>query len=381
MAARTDPKQPQRGWGERWAHGRVRYDGEGEPTYFIEARRQGRYFLRSTGVHTERDALAEWTRFLDDPGAYQTPQARKATAAAARVSADPDAIPLDDILVNEYLAWCAEEGQSRAWRSKKRVYLAWWTERLFKKNLRGLDKRVILSCVPKGRTTSRAHKIAVLKALYEYLRNPEQRLASHPDKPTLTAGEDPMIDFKVPQGAPAQSHGDKAPVAVEHLSLVLEAMTGQVYRDALTLMIGTGWRGTEIPRFAAEGVIEPIPKGQAQGRAVAIIGVFSAKATQRRWKRVQVVARVRDAAERLRAHGSFDLAKLDKAIRSACKAKGIEPFGYGQIRHTVKDWTKSHGVLPAHAAQAMGHTVEVAERFYGQSSAAPPIPTPLDAIG
>lgn len=379
MAHGTDPKQAQRGWGERWDHGRIHYDASGEATFFIEARREGRYFMRSTGTHTEREALAEWTRFLDDPSAYQTPQARKASSAAARMAADSDAIPLDDALVNEYLDWCADEGHSLAWRSKKRGYLAWWVEKLYKRNLRGLDKRVILSCAPKGRTKSRPHKIAVLKALYEYLRNPEQRLATHPDKPTLTAGEDPMIDFKVPQAAPAQSHGGKAPVPVEHLALVMEAMTGAVYRDAFTLLIGTGWRGTEAPRFAAEGVIEPIPR-QVQNGAVAVLGVFSAKATQRRWKRVQVNARLRDAAERLRAHGSFDLAKLDKAIRSACETKGIKPFGYGQIRHTVKDWTKSKGVLPAHAAQAMGHTVEVAERFYGQSSAAPPIPSPLDAI-
>jgi len=369
------------GWGERWEHGRTRVDEAGVVTYFIEARRKGRYFLRSTGVRHRDEALEEWTRFLDDPEAYQSRPARKAAATAEREASNPELIILDDVLVNEYMVWCAEDGQSKAWRTKKRRLLAWWVEKLFKKNLRKLDKRTILSCVPKGRTASRAHKIAVLKALYEYLRNPEQRLASHPDEQTLSAGEDPMIDFRVPQSAPAQSHGAKAPVPAEHLALVMEALGVPHLRAAFTLMVGTGWRGTEIPRFAKEGVIEPIPRGQGQGGAVAILGVFSAKATQRRWKRVQVTARLLKAAEVLKEHGSFDLTKLDKAIRAACKAKGIKPFGYGQIRHTVKDWTKAHGVLPVHAAQAMGHTVEVAERFYGQSSAAPPIPSPLDAIG
>jgi len=379
-AARKTEAKAHGGWGERWEHGRVHLDADGKRTFYIEARHEGRYFLKSTGVHDEGEASAEWTRFLDDPAAYQSRPARKAAATAKREASDPTAVPLDDVLLNEYLAWCAEDGQSKAWRSKKRVLLAWWTRKLYKRNLRGLDKRTILACVPKGRTTSRAHRIAVLKALYEYLRNPEQRLASHPDAQTLTAGEDPMIDFRVPQGAPARSHGGKAPVPIEHLALVLEALGVPHLRAALTLMIGTGWRGTEIPRFAVEGVIEPIPKGQARDGAVAILGVFSAKATQRRWKRVQVSERLRAAAELLRQHGSFDLTKLDKAIRSACRAKGIAPFGYGSIRHTLKGYTKAHGVLPAHAAEAMGHSVDVAERFYGQSSAAPPIPSPLDEI-
>ena len=381
MARATRADRTERGgWDDRWEHGRVHLDANGEPTYFIEARREGRYFLRSTGVHDRDEALAEWTRFLDDPAAYESRPARKAAATARREASDPTAIPLDDVLVNEYLGWCAEEGQSKAWRSKKRVFLAWWVKKLYKRNLRGLDKRTILACIPKGRTKSRPHKVAVLKSLYEYLRNPEQRLASHPDAQTITAGEDPMIDFRVAQGAPAQSHGGKAPVPIEHLALVMEALGVPHLRAAFTLMVGTGWRGTEIPRFAVEGVIEPIPRGQAQGDAVAILGVFSAKSTQRRWKRVQVSERLRAAAEQLKAHGPFDLTKLDKAIRAACRAKGIAPFGYGSIRHTVKGYAKAHGVLPAHAAEAMGHTVEVAERFYGQSSAAPPIPSPLDAI-
>jgi hypothetical protein len=392
MAQRTDRKAARGGWGERWEHGRT-YITDGEVTYFIEARREGRYFLKSTGVHTEREALNEWSRFEDDPAAYATPQARKALAAAKRKGDGPPPILFDDALVNEFQAWSKAQGLTQAWLTKRRGLLAWWVKKLGERtgrafaDLRGLDKRIILACVPQGtkadgkpKTPSRPHRIAALKSLYEYLRNPEQRLASNPDALTLTAGEDPMIDFPVPQAAPAQSRGKKAPVPPEHLALVLEALGVQHLRDALTLMIGTGWRGTEIPRFAAEGVIEPIPRGQARDGAVAIIGVFSAKATQRRWKRVQVNERIRAAAERLRGHGSFDLAKLDKAIRSACTAKEIKPFGYGQIRHTVKDWTKARGVLPAHAAQAMGHTVEVAERFYGQSSAAPPIPSPLDAI-
>jgi hypothetical protein len=81
--------------------------------------------------------------------------------------------------------------RSKPWRTKKRSLLAWWTKKLYKRNLRGLDKRTILACVPKGKTTSRAHRIAVLKALYEYLRNPEQRLASHPAAQTLSAGDAP----------------------------------------------------------------------------------------------------------------------------------------------------------------------------------------------
>jgi hypothetical protein len=354
---------------ESWEGGRLWIDVEGRRTFYIRKRIDGARYEVRTAATTARAALEQLKRFEADPKAYDPAGEQR-----------PDSVFLTAELVKEYLEWSAEEGQTKAWRAKKRTYLAFWAEKLRHHDLRGLDKRVILACVPKNRTPGRPHRIAVLKALYEYLRNPAQRLASHPEEPTLTAAEDPMIDFRVPQRPPAQSHGGKAPVPVEHLALVMEAMTGQVYRDAFTLMVGTGWRGTEIPRFGAEGVIEPIPKGQARDGAVAILGVFSAKATQRRWKRVQVSARLRDAAKRLQAHGSFDLARLDKAIRSACEAKGIEPFGYGRIRHTVKGWTKAKGVLPALAAQAMGHTVEVAERDYGQTTAAPPIPSPLDAI-
>lgn len=392
--ARTKPRlelvqdgaqRPAKAWAGRWDHGRLRLKADGRVEYYIEAQRNGRPYLRPTGVFVPHDteAEAEFSRFEDDPPGYRSKVERRRNPTGG-----PPPIPLDADLVQEFLDWNRDRLKlTKAWLAKKKRYLAWWMEKLYKQDLRGLDKRTILAAAPDGEDRagkplipSRPHKIAVLKSLYEYLRNPAQRLAYKPDALTLTAAEDPMIDFSVPQRDPAQSRGKKAPIPLGHLQVVLGALSG-THRDALLMLAGTGWRGTEIPRFAVEGKYDEASAEERAEGIVCTIGVFSIKRTQKKWKKVQIRdERVKAAALRLRDHGSFDLPRLDKAIRHACKKAKIKPFGYGSVRHTVAGYAKTKRERTDIIAQAIGNTPDVLMRDYQQMSPAPPIPTPLAEI-
>lgn len=368
------------GWGARWEHGRVWIGKDGAATFYIESRRGGPPFLRKTGVHSEREALVEWSRFCDDPTNYVPADERKVAAKGK------PPLPLDDALITEYVEWLRDvQNCTSKWCNDKKNYLAFWLEGLAKRaklDLRRLDKRTVLAVCPHG-TKARPNRIAALKSLYRYLRDPEQRMAYKPAAETLTAAEDVMIDFSVPQRAPAQSMGKeskKKPVTKAQLATVLLALEGH-QRDALMLLVGTGWRGEEIPRFAAEGEIEDADPVEKEQGICGTIGVFGRKRTQRRWKKVQIRdPRVIAAAKRLKEYGTFSLGRLDKAIRAAAKNAGIAAFGYGRIRHTVAGYAKSQGERVDIVAQAIGNSPEVAARNYQQLSPAPAIPTPLEMI-
>lgn len=374
-------KEAKGGWGTRWAHGRVWIGKDGAPTYYIESRKGGPPFLRKTGVATEPQALVEWSRFNDDPTNYRGADERKLAAAGK------PPLTLNENLILEYVAWLRDVLEcTPKWCNDKKNYLTFWLEGLATKrgktDLRKVDKKDILAVCPHG-TEARPNRMAAIKSLYRYLRDPEQRMAYKPDADTLIAAEDPMLDFKVPQRPPAQSQGKKskkAPISKAQLATVLLALAGH-QRDALMLLVGTGWRGTEIPRFALEGELEDADPVEAKAGIVGTIGVFGRKRTQKRWKKVQITdARVLAAAKRLRQHGSFSLERLDKAIRKACKDAGVAPFGYGRIRHTVAGYAKSQGERVDIVAQAIGNSPEVAARNYQQLSPAPPIHTPLEMI-
>ncbi|HVO21440.1 MAG TPA: hypothetical protein VMU15_19415, partial [Anaeromyxobacter sp.] len=174
MAQRTDPQPSsvpaiRSAWGPRWDHGRVHYDDHGQPTFFIEARRAGHYYLRKTDVHTEQEALAEFALFETNPSAYLPRGVRQAKAAAPG-EAGPPPLLLDKKLATEFIDYSREVLKlAPDWIRKKSAYLAWWTDMLWGVDLRRISLRLVLSKVPKGeRTTARAHKIAVLRSLGEY---------------------------------------------------------------------------------------------------------------------------------------------------------------------------------------------------------------------
>ncbi len=320
-------------WGKRWAHGRVHYDEQGEATYYIEARRVGTYYLRKTDVHAEREALAEFALFETNPPAYLARGERQAQAArSAAGQAGPPPILLDEKLATEFIDYSREVLKlAPDWLRKKRAYLAWWTEALWGVDLRRISLRLVLSKVPKGeRTTARAHKVAVLRSLGEYLTDPDQRMSYREKEPTLEPEENTLHALRVPQTEPAQSQGRKRPVSIDDLKLVMENLTGQVNRDAVTVLLASGWHSTELAYFTTEGEIQPAPAEYRRTGTAAILVTLHKKGKTRRWKPTRVAEPARAAAERLQAHGGFDLHRVDKALRAACRAAKVKPFGLGQ---------------------------------------------------
>ncbi|HET6410612.1 MAG TPA: hypothetical protein VFG53_01030 [Anaeromyxobacter sp.] len=381
----SQPTEPatRSAWGPRWEHGRVHYDDEGGPTYFIEVRRVGNYYLRKTDVHTEREALAEFALFETNPPAYLPRGERQAAAAKpAEERAGPPPILLDDKLATEFIDYSREVLKlAPDWLRKKRAYLAWWTEKLWGVDLRRISLRLVLSKVPKGeRTTARAHKIAVLRSLGEYLTDPDQRMSYRENEPTLEPEENTLHALRVPQTEPAQSQGKKRPVSVDQLKLVMENLTGQVNRDVVTVLLATGWHASELRYFATEGEIQPAPAEYRRTGTAAILVTLHKKGKTRRWKPRRVAEAAQAAAERLQAHGGFDLARVDKALRAACAAAKITPFGLGQIRHVVASYAKAAGATDAQRAAFLFHDARTDNRNYAQLQSVERIPTPLDEL-
>lgn len=380
--------------------GRIRFDAKGRPVYVVRKQIAGRRYEVSTRKHTLAAALAEWEKFEKDPEGY---------AAGGGVGEAP--LYLDNELAKRFLAFSAgERGNSSGWLAKQKAFLADWMEELGAVNLRRLSLRDHVVPALEG-ATSRRHRLAVLKALYSWLRKHEH---------VLTSAEDPTIDMPLPQIEPAQWKRSKV-IPRDHIDLVIEylraeeqqrqakreererarrpAGEGNVlqlvpggaspddepregpWAEALTIQAGTGWHTTEIVRFAATGSIEPLPKSVQQEGVAGVLVCPQHKSGEP--IRTRVSAAVVEAAKRLLAHGAISREWYDRAVRAACKAVkrpdgkvGIPVFTPGRLRHSVATWAIEAGADPASVAAFLGHkSPRTTRRFYATHASPAKVPT------
>ncbi len=386
---------------ESWEQrgGRIRFDAKGRPVYVIRKQIGGRRYEVSTRRHTLVAALAEWEKFEKDPDGY-----------AAGGDAGHAAMYLDNKLAERFLAWSAgERANTSGWVAKQRDFLADWMEHLHGVNLRRLSLRDHVVPALEG-ATSRRHRLAVLKALYSWLRKHEH---------DLTSAEDPTIDMPLPQIEPAQWKRTKV-IPRDHIDLVLEYLRAAEqdrkakreareqarrpknesnvlqlvpanetakeprdgpWSDALTVQAGTGWHTTEVVRFAATGSIEPLPKTVQQDGVAGVLVCSEHKSGEP--IRTRVSTAVVDAAKRLLAHGAISREWYDRAVRDACAAVkrpdgkiGIPVFTPGRLRHSVATWAIEAGADPASVAAFLGHkSPRTTRRFYATHASPAKVPT------
>src|SRR5260370_26928004 len=108
----------------------------------------------STKAHTLSAALKQLARFEGDPANY------------GRKPPEAKALYLTEELADEFIAWSRDEKQnSPNWVSTQRIYLAWWRETLFGRDLRKLNLRDDIDAPLTKHKAGRPHRIKVLKAL------------------------------------------------------------------------------------------------------------------------------------------------------------------------------------------------------------------------
>src|SRR6266850_7407295 len=284
-----------------WDGGYVRTDAHGRNIYVIRQQVNGKRYELSTRAFSVRAALEQLKRFQADPEGYDPRGERR-----------PDPIYLNEELVREYIAYSREEkGNSRSWVTEQRSLLAWWAEKLISVDLRGASLREAV-LPPLERAPGKSHKIAVLKAVYTWLRKVKREIA---------LDEDPTAAGGLTMPPPRKPQRLSKAVSREHVERARKHLIGS-WRDALDLQKETGWHVTEIQRFASDGDIEPPVPSQ---RELGIAGVLVVKHKSGEQHRTAVSATTLKAAQRLRERVGFSVAWYQRAVKAACKAAGLTP--------------------------------------------------------
>jgi integrase len=342
---------------ERWEGGHLHVQKDGRRLYVIEKMVAGKRFHISTRATTPSAAYEHLKRFQADPWKY---------AEEMKEGREPDAgLFLTRALVLEFRDWVLHRPRPATPKHANSMahLLADWTEDLAGRDLRKLELGHLKQQLARH-STRRQHRIIALKALCAWLRT---------EKHVLERRDDVTLDLKVPQGTP-EKHKRRKAVEVERVRAVLPHLT-EPYRDLLTLAAGTGWHLSELERFVRDedaGIV--YPKGEK------VLAVLVTRHKSRQWTRTPVVdSAVLAAAERLRLTREVP-RKATPTLKRACRAAGVEPFGFGVLRHSVATWAVEGGALPETVAAFLGHKDKsTTERFYADA-AVPTAVVPLPKL-
>jgi integrase len=350
---------------EGWRAGRAWRSKAGKLSFYI--RRGGKDY--ATGASTLPGALAALER-LEKTGEAQIPE-----------SAAP--VVLDVGLAKEFLAASKAKGNSRAWRVNQRQHLDWWQTQLGGRDLRaGRRGAVTIEHIEKALdgAPSRRQRVAVLKSLFAWLRRMHR----------IATAEDPTWgQITVPPTRTAQDTIDKTidPADLETVIGYLDAKwmergkddaerdkRGRRWADILRLLAGCGIHVTEARRFAEAGLIEDLPGGREPAAGEVAVLAIPLHKTGAPFK-VAVSAATKEAAERVRAAGSFSIAVFYAELRKAAKECGatVHP---GAFRHTIARYAVEQGATIEQVAAFHRHKDKRTTWKYAQLGVAPKIPTP-----
>ncbi|HTS82910.1 MAG TPA: tyrosine-type recombinase/integrase [Myxococcaceae bacterium] len=308
--------------------------------YVISVNVRGRRFRQSTRAWTLKEARAIYRRFIVDPDGFRL------------VAPPPDPaqqpIHLDEALVKGFLDFSRRKGNTGDWVSEQRVHLLALKDGLGKQDLRGLPLQTLLPLV-KGN----AHRIAVLKALYSWLRKVEHR---------LTPAEDPTHGtLTVPQRRVGQRRVADKSVPRARVDAVLACMSER-WRALLHLQAGTGIHTTELLRFARAGWLEGY-RGPQRATSVMVVPLHKNGDEHR----VALDAGLDQAARAVRISGTFDPSGYHLEVRLACERAKVPPFTPGRMRHSVATWMVEAGADLASVSTFLGHrTLATTRAFYAR---------------
>lgn len=353
----------------RWEGGEIRATLDGRRVYHVRKHFGGRRWQFSLATGDVEVALAEYRRWRADPWGYQL--------APPPPSAGPVILSVER--VGRFLAWSKARGNSPGYVQSQKSALSWWALHLFAHDLRKLWP-VDLHGPLQGATALR-QRIAAIKVFFHWLRTEEHELLERDATTTLRS----------PTTRPEQWAKSKV-ISREAVELVRAKMPER-YRDALDVLLGTGWHKTELVRFADGGSVELLPpQRQAEGAAQLLCPRTKSGAPLR----TIVSPQVADAARRLltvepdhraRNGGRISGDYLNVAISEALAVVNaeraekhqalFEPFSAGSARHTVATWAIEAGAAPAAVAAFLNHrSMATTMRFYATLAAPPKVPTP-----
>jgi integrase len=354
-----------------WEGGRIRWSTAGVPTYDIRkfVTHQDGSKVRhefSTGCNTPdgaRAVLAKWERDHSyRPGADEPEPPQKA-------------VLLDEALQKEFLAYSRRpipeggKGNSKEWVYHQASQLRWWAAHFEGCDLRKVKLEQITPALDGSK--SRQQKIAVIKALYTWLRTVKFLVQTH---------EDPTYGrLKVPQSSPAQWKKPKT-FSRENFLKVRKHLL-EHHRDALDVQAGTGWHVRELIRFVKAGVIEE-PKGATKAIAAVLCSPYAKNGEP---LRTGVNEAVKKAAERLlehgKAHGGFHYKKYLRALKDVSAALQVERIMPGSARHSVATWAIDAGAsLQAVSAFLVHKSERTSRKFYATHAVAAKVPTLTDSL-
>jgi integrase len=338
-------------WGGTWPGGRVFIEDDGTKTFHIRKRVNGWRYEVSTRCKSLTAAMKQWERFQLDPAGYDPSGERG------------ERLYLDDTLIDEFMAWSAKRKNSVEWQAKQRRFLKWWSARLKGIDLRRIDLQQHVRKALSGEHCEQ-HRVAVLKALYGWLRKVEHRILPE---------EDPTLDALVtPQAKVAQRTRSKV-IPNDHYQKALAKLEPK-WADLLVILAGTGWHCTELLRFSRGGeVAELLPTQQTAGAAWLLRAPYHKNGEV---QQTQVSDDVGQAAQRVLDRGTFSVVRFYRAIHKACDEAGVKRFTPGRFRHTVATAAVQRGApLPA-VATFLGHkSMATTKKFYATMAVAPKVPT------
>jgi hypothetical protein len=270
----------------------------------VSRRIRGRRFRFSTRASTLQEARAVYRRFIADPDRFRL------------VAPPPDPshgpIYLDEKLVAAFLAHSEAKGNTQGWRTKQRSHLQVLRRGLSGQDLRGLSLASLLPLVARD-----AHRTAILKSVYSWLRKVEHRLSAT-EAPTFGA-------LAVPLRRPgARRIADKA-----------------VPREFID-------RALAGPQRASAVMVIPLHKNGDEHR-------------------VALDQPLASSAQKVLDGGRFGTKAYHDHVRRACLRAQVPAFTPGRMRHTVATALVNAGTDMAAVSTFLGHrTPQTTRAWYAR---------------
>ncbi len=321
--------------------------------YVIERRVAGTHFHISTRAHTLGAAMKHLERFEADPDNYKP-------------SHQTVGLALTSALVIEYRGFQVEtKGVTRGWANDCQRLLADWADDLVGKDLLKLDLQKDVKPALARRKTTLHHRAIALKGFFKWLRKEKGLLKHH---------QDVTLDLSIPKIRASKLTRPKN-VEIDRVRAVAPHLTQHVL-DVLILQMGTGWHISEVRRFAPDGDLVEVARGDG------VLAVLVAEQKNGRLTRTPLRNPEHlEAARRIKARGRIvSNNTLAYHLKRAATKAGLPAFTLGSMRHSVSTWAIERGARMVEVAEFFDHRSKNTTNDHYANAAVPTVSIPVHTI-